>query len=193
MSGAISAPDGRTMTRAHSLVVVIPLGVGLLQLASCKRVEELDPSKDPPRSSGSASAQPLPAKLVVENGKLMLKGGFSAEPVGTPGPQVKFADELVGTGEVVTEGSTIKVRYSCRLDSGTVVESSGPEAITFTLGKGAVMEGWETGIPGMRVGGKRTLNLPPNRAYGVAGKPPAIPPNARLICDLELVSVVPAR
>jgi len=175
---------GETMTHARSLVL-------LIAALSCKRVEELDPPKDPPRPTSTASTEPTPAKLVVENGKLMLKGGFSAEPIGTPGPQVKFADERVGTGAYVTEGSTIKAHYSCRLESGEVVESSPPgEPLEFTLGKGSVMEGWDTGIPGMRVGGKRSLSVPPNRAYGAAGKPPKIPPNARLICDLELLSAV---
>jgi len=179
-----------TMTRGL-LLVLATVGVGLV---SCKRVEELDPPKEPPRSSSSSSSEPTPAKLVVENGKLMLKCGFSAEPVGTPGPRVKFADERIGTGAFVTEGSTISVHYACRLESGEVVEStSGGEHVTFTLGKGSVMEGWETGIPGMRVGGKRTLSVPPNRAYGAAGKPPKIPPNARLICDLELLSAVAKR
>lgn len=173
------------IARRRRAVAIVALSL------ACKRVDEPEPSREPPRSNPSAKPAPEPAKIVVENGKLMLKGGFSAEPVGTPGPNVKVADERIGTGEIVTEGHTVKVRHSCRLEGGEVVDSSSEVApLTFTLGKNAVVEGFDTGIPGMRVGGKRTLNIPPNRAYGVAGKPPHVPPNARLICDIELLSRV---
>jgi FKBP-type peptidyl-prolyl cis-trans isomerase FkpA len=180
----------RTFRIVRTVAIVALAGASGLQAISCKRVEELDATRDPPRSTSSVSAAPEPATVVVENGKLVLKGGFSAEPVGTPGPQVKFVDDRVGTGAMANEGLMVKVRYACRLENGEVVESS-PEGapFAFTLGERAVMEGWDTGIPGMRVGGKRTLSVPPNRAYGSAGKPPKIPPDARLICDIELVDV----
>ena len=73
---------------------------------------------------------------------------------------------------------------------GRQVETNvGGAAFSFVLGGGRVIRGWEQGVPGMRVGGQRRLIIPPELAYGSAGSPPAIPPNATLVFDIALLAV----
>jgi FKBP-type peptidyl-prolyl cis-trans isomerase len=100
-------------------------------------------------------------------------------------------DVKVGTGAEAVPGRTLRVHYTGRLLDGTKFDSShdSGEPIEFTLGAGEVIEGWEEGIRGMRVGGERELTIPSAMAYGVRGRPPLIPSNAALQFDIELVGV----
>ncbi len=88
-------------------------------------------------------------------------------------------------------GDTVSVHYEGRLEDGTVFDSSYTrgEPIAFVLGQGQVIQGWEQGILGMKEAEKKTLTIPPELAYGEAGRPPVIPPNATLIFDVELVKI----
>lgn len=96
-----------------------------------------------------------------------------------------------GTGAVAENGQIILMQYTGKLTDGTVFDSSIPrgEPFSFRLGAGQVIKGWDVGILGMKVGGKRTLTIPPEMGYGADGFPGVIPPNATLIFDVELVGI----
>lgn len=100
-------------------------------------------------------------------------------------------DTVVGTGAEATAGSQVSVNYVGMLPDGTVFDASerhgGP--FTFALGAGNVIAGWDQGVAGMKVGGKRQLIIPPALAYGAGGIPGVIPQNATLLFEVELVEV----
>jgi FK506-binding protein 2 len=89
-------------------------------------------------------------------------------------------------------GDTVLVHYTGKLQDGTVFDSSVSRGVpfSFTLGENRVIQGWEQGILGMTEGEKKTLTIPPELGYGAMGVPGAIPPNATLIFDVELVDIV---
>jgi len=97
----------------------------------------------------------------------------------------------LGEGTEAVAGKTISVHYTGTLEDGTKFDSSldRGQPFTFTLGIGQVIAGWDQGVEGMKVGGKRTLVIPPQLAYGSQGIPGAIPPNATLHFDVELLEV----
>jgi FKBP-type peptidyl-prolyl cis-trans isomerase FkpA len=99
-------------------------------------------------------------------------------------------DLVVGTGIEATNGRLLEMDYSGWLPDGTLFDTStraGRTPITFTLGQGRLIRGWEEGVVGMRVGGKRRLILPSELGYGESGSG-IIPPNSVLIFDVELLS-----
>jgi peptidylprolyl isomerase len=105
-------------------------------------------------------------------------------------PKVKIEDTQPGTGAAAKEGDQITVNYTGKLTDGTVFDTSvGKTPFEFTLGAGQVIPGWDQGLLGMQVGGKRTLTIPPSLAYGEQGAGGSIPPNATLIFDVELISI----
>jgi FKBP-type peptidyl-prolyl cis-trans isomerase len=107
---------------------------------------------------------------------------------------LQYWDIKVGTGQVAANGDHIKVHYTGWLTSGKKFDSSvdAHQPFELTLGKGDVIKGWDEGIAGMKVGGKRQLRIPPDLAYGDKGYPGVIPPNATLIFDVRLLAVTPA-
>jgi FKBP-type peptidyl-prolyl cis-trans isomerase len=102
-----------------------------------------------------------------------------------------YEDLVVGDGKMADPGLTVSVHYTGWLTDGTKFDSSldRGEPIKFTLGAHSVIPGWEEGIKGLRVGGKRKLTIPPDLAYGPDGRPPVIPPNATLVFEVQLVAV----
>lgn len=104
---------------------------------------------------------------------------------------LKIEDEVVGTGAEAKSGDTVEVNYVGTLTDGTKFDSSYDrnQTFKFTLGAGEVIEGWDKGFAGMKVGGKRKLTIPSSMAYGDSGIPGAIPGGATLVFEVELVSV----
>ena len=111
---------------------------------------------------------------------------------GTTTPSgLQYWDLVVGTGPSAVPGSTVKVHYSGFLTTGEKFDSSRDrgEPFSFPLGAGQVIKGWDEGVAGMKVGGQRQLRIPPQLGYGATGAGGAIPPNATLIFDVELLGV----
>jgi FKBP-type peptidyl-prolyl cis-trans isomerase len=105
---------------------------------------------------------------------------------------LKYQDLTVGTGAEATPGKKVSVHYTGWLTNGTKFDSSVDrgQPFQFTLGAHEVISGWDQGVAGMKVGGKRKLTIPPDLGYGSAGTPGGpIPPNATLVFDVELLDV----
>lgn len=105
-----------------------------------------------------------------------------------PGLQIK--DEVVGTGTEAVKGSTVSVHYVGTLTNGTKFDSSVDRGtpFEFKIGEGRVIQGWEKGLVGMKVGGKRTLTIAPELGYGAQAIGP-IPPNSTLVFEIQLLDV----
>ncbi len=113
-------------------------------------------------------------------------------------PKVLIAQDLiVGTGATAKSGDTVDVQYVGVLRSnGKEFDSSwsrGSKPFSFALGAGSVIAGWDQGVVGMKVGGRRRLIIPGDLAYGATGSPPKIPANAALVFDVDLQKVTPAK
>lgn len=137
-----------------------------------------------------SSATQTPTNSDKETGKL--KGTQLADfvPLTEPVNELKKIDLTQGSGQAAEAGSKVTVHYTGALVStGVVFESSkdGGQPASFPLS--GVIKGWQDGVPGMQVGGKRRLVIPYVLAYGEAGSPPSIPAKADLVFDIELISI----
>jgi FKBP-type peptidyl-prolyl cis-trans isomerase len=127
-----------------------------------------------------ASATPKPSSPTKVTGKPQ-----------TTASGVEYWDIKVGTGKTAVDGKKLTMHYTGWFPDGKKFDSSfdRDEPFPFTLGKGEVIKGWDEGVAGMKVGGKRQLKIPPAAGYGARGAPPIVPPNATLIFDVELLDV----
>ena len=111
---------------------------------------------------------------------------------GTTTPSgLKYWDLKKGSGAVAKAGDSVKVNYTGWLTDGKMFDSSltRNEPFSFKLGAGMVIKGWDEGVAGMKVGGKRQLRIPSDLGYGASGAGGVIPPNATLVFDVELLGV----
>ena len=172
------------LKRALTTTSAVALAVGVAACGSSKAPGvELAPS-------GGATQAAVPTTPTVP-------ADLSAKPVVTP-PKVCPTKALIkndlinGTGKAAQPGQTVTVNYVGVLcKTGKEFDSSWKRNQPFTtaLANGSVIAGWVQGIPGMRVGGRRELIIPPSLAYGKAGSPPTIPPNSPLVFVVDLLSV----
>ena len=101
-------------------------------------------------------------------------------------------DIEIGNGSEANEYKKITVNYTGKLEDGSIFDSSlkqGRSPFTFTLGVGSVIKGWDLGVKGMKVGGKRKLTIPPELGYGDQGAGSVIPPGAKLFFEIDLLSI----
>ena len=135
-------------------------------------------------------------KIVAASAVLILALGTAAaaqeEPEVVKGKNgLEYIDLVVGDGLDARRGDQVTVHYTGWLEDGTKFDSSldRGQPFVFPLGGGRVIQGWDLGVAGMKVGGKRKLMIPAKLGYGKRGAGDAIPPNANLIFEVELLSV----
>ena len=137
-----------------------------------------------------AIAQTAPAKKAPALPATSRPTKVTGEPTKTASG-LEYWDIKVGTGAVAESGQHVRVDYTGWLTNGKKFDSSvgTGRPFGFKLGAGQVIKGWDEGVAGMKVGGKRQLRIPPDLAYGAKGYPGVIPANATLIFDVQLIDV----
>jgi FKBP-type peptidyl-prolyl cis-trans isomerase FkpA len=127
----------------------------------------------------------------VADGKFSPSLGVDTAAMTKTPSGLRYQDLVKGQGAEAAAGKSVQVHYTGWLPNGEKFDSSRDrnEPFSFTLGAGQVIAGWDEGVAGMKVGGRRKLVIPPDLAYGTAGAPPDIPPGATLVFDIELLSV----
>jgi peptidylprolyl isomerase len=141
-------------------------------------------------TTSSTSASTTAAAKTPTSGPLS-KEPHVTPPSGPPPTKLVTKEIITGTGAEAKSGSAVAVNYVGALyKTGKVFDASWKrnEPFPFTLGKGQVIPGWEQGVAGMKVGGRRELIIPPALGYGAKGSPPSIPPNETLIFIVDLLS-----
>jgi FKBP-type peptidyl-prolyl cis-trans isomerase FkpA len=184
-------PQGGLDTTALALI-----GVALLMLAGGVYFVM--------KNNSQIAASPVPTENTQtlnttgeENVNAQLQNGQMTATV-SPGQktmedvtQLQITDQVVGTGAEAVAGKSVTVHYTGTLTNGQKFDSSldRGQPFTFNLGTGQVIQGWDQGVAGMKVGGKRKLVIPPDLGYGAQGAGASIPPNATLVFDVELLKV----
>jgi peptidylprolyl isomerase len=150
---------------------------------------ELDPDDPNPTLFTMAPDSPAPETDLVA-GAAALGGPLEASPERVTESGLRITDLVVGEGPEAVAGQGVVVNYRGTLTDGREFDSSyGRGPFRFPLGAGRVIRGWDEGVAGMKVGGKRKLVIPPDLGYGSRGAGGVIPPDATLIFEVELLEV----
>ncbi|MDR3686112.1 MAG: FKBP-type peptidyl-prolyl cis-trans isomerase [Coriobacteriia bacterium] len=108
--------------------------------------------------------------------------------------KVTIKDVKIGKGPAAKAGDSVTVEYTGWLTNGAKFDSNvGGTPFPVTIGAGQVIEGWDQGLVGMKLGGTRILTIPPSLGYGAQGSPPAIPPNSTLKFQVKIISLTPGQ
>jgi FKBP-type peptidyl-prolyl cis-trans isomerase FkpA len=172
---AFAVPSRLPLTLA-ALALVSFADVGCSRLTSPPEPEPMNaPANNGDHKASAAAPTPAPTP---------------AAPAAPEAP-LGVVDVVVGKGAVAKAGDKVKVQYTGSLTNGTVFDSSRTrnQPFEFVLGRGRVIKGWDEGVAGMKVGGKRKLTIPPSLGYGARGAGGKIPPNSTLLFDVELVEI----
>jgi peptidylprolyl isomerase len=165
-----------------AILIVLCVGVGIVVGAGALLLAPVRSQSFQQISTVAITAQPIiPTDEPTDE---------SAYITTASGLQYRIIEE--GTGSRPKTGDTVSVKYTGKLEDGTIFDSTeqhGGEPIQFTLGVGQVIAGWDEGIALLKEGGKAELVIPPDLGYGKDGYPPVIPENATLIFEVELVRV----
>lgn len=169
--------DTRLSPAAAYIVLVMLCGAGLLAVIWGGGTE---------RDSGESPKTESPPPEVKK------KKESPPAPAADPNAKLVSEDLVVGTGDTAESGDNLSMKYTGTLVDGTEFDSTakhGDQPFKFQLGAGRVIKGWDQGIVGMKVGGKRKLTIPPDLGYGARGAGDKIPPNSTLVFTVELVGV----
>lgn len=170
-------------------LIAAVLALTVVGCANNDATENAAPADTAATASPTPQASPTPASPPgpATNGGKMATGGKMT----TTASGLKYQDTKVGTGAVAKTGQTVQVHYTGTLTNGTKFDSSRDQnkPFTFTIDGGQVIKGWDEGVQGMKVGGRRRLTVPPDLGYGAAGAGGVIPPNATLVFDVELLGI----
>src|SRR5436190_6114770 len=166
----------------------LALGVLLaLCAAGCRETTE----KSGTTSERSTTATTTPAATSTEAASPALPGEPGSGKWHKLASGLQYDDMVVGSGKMAEPGTNVSIHYSGYLLDGTPFDSSlkTGQPLKFQIAGGQMIQGFDEGVRGMRIGGKRKVRIPWQMAYGEAGRPPLIPPKSDLVFDLELLDV----
>ncbi len=168
----------------------------LVALGGCAKLTEPvkdEPMQVDPPASAAANAPEKPSASASASAKPAEPAEKPPEKPADPPTNEKIGikDVVVGKGAEAKTGDNVKVHYVGTLPDGKEFDASKKhgQPFDFELGAGRVIKGWDQGVAGMKVGGKRKLTVPPSLGYGARGFPPVIPPNSTLLFEIELLDV----
>lgn len=170
------------------MMVFALVSLSLLALQGCEEPKKKDEAKAAAPAAKATSDSPAAAESKPE---AKADGKTDKEEKQEDVTELKITELKVGTGDEAKSGKMVSVHYRGTLTNGTEFDSSfkRKEPFPFQLGAGEVIRGWDEGVRGMKVGGKRKLVIPPDMGYGATGAGGVIPPNATLVFEVELLGV----
>jgi FKBP-type peptidyl-prolyl cis-trans isomerase len=193
-----------TLTKSRALLVLslAALAAGIAGCGGAKEsvadkfaAQAVKEAKNPPKIAPTPQTPPPKVQTVTPGpgeGDLKTKPKIPAQTGAAP-KQLVVQDLVPGTGQAAKDGDQLSVQYVGVLyKTGKQFDASwdrGKQPFQFTLGQGGVIKGWDQGLVGMKVGGRRRLIIPASLAYGAAGQPPTIPANSALVFDIDLTKI----
>jgi FKBP-type peptidyl-prolyl cis-trans isomerase len=184
----------------HKRFIVLALAVAALAAAGCNQTSKESSKESSSATTSSAGAmttpppaasEPAPASTPAPSDAAALPGAAGTGHMHKLASGLQFDDLVVGSGKMAEPGMSVSVNYRGFLLDGTPFDNSYDrgQPLVFQIGAGQMISGFDEGVRGMRIGGKRKLKIPADMAYGAAGRPPVIPPNSTLVFDMELLDV----